>query len=396
MRHKMQILFVDDERNVLEAFRRALHPQERIWDMRFFSDAREALDHLAGHEVDTIVTDIQMPEVDGFELIRRIREELSLLDVPIIVVTGLGDAALKRRALDLGATDLLSKPVSGEDLRARLQSALHIKSQHDQLRAYSESLERLVAERTQELEDSRLDVLWRLSKAAEYRDEDTGQHIIRVSLYCRALAQALGLDAERAHGVFLTSPLHDVGKIAIPDAILLKPGRLNDTEWRVMKTHCEAGARILCDESLGMRVYRELQGRAAIPHRQVLPLLQTAATIALSHHERWDGSGYPHGLSGEAIPLEGRIVALADVYDALSSSRPYKPPMQEAEVVAALGDGVGKHFDPAVHAAFERIAPDFRDIRRAYSDEERNPGSRLEVCRDTSHRNDDRDPSESF
>ncbi len=369
MRERMHVLFVDDDGHVLEAFQRILRSQEPVWAMRFFSDPREALAYLVDHEVDTIVTDIQMPEIDGFELIRRVREELRRPDVPIIVVTGLGDATLKRRALNLGATDLLNKPVSREDLIARVHSALLIKSQQDELKAYSESLEQLVAERTRELLDSRLDILWRLGKAAEYRDEETGRHIIRVSLYCRALAEALGLDEETTEAIFVASPLHDVGKIAIPDAILLKPGKLDDREWSVMKGHCEAGARILCDDSLGMKVYRELQGRGDLSRREVVPLLRTAATIALSHHERWDGSGYPRGLRGTAIPLEGRIVALADVYDALSSRRPYKPPMAESEIIDTLKAGVGAHFDPQVHAAFARLAGAFREIRQTYVDD---------------------------
>ncbi len=368
MENRMRILFVDDDLNVLEAFRRILHSRKESWHMSFLSSPEEALTYLSEHDVDTIVTDIQMPKMDGFELMRRVREELCRRDVPIIVVTGLGDASLKRRALNLGATDLLDKPVNGEDLIARLQSALLIKSQQDELKAYSESLEKIVAQRTRELADSRLDILWRLSKAAECRDEETGHHIIRVSLYCRALAEGLGLDAASTERIFLTSPLHDVGKIAIPDAILLKPGRLNDDEWTIMKTHCDAGARILCDESQGMKVYHELQGRPGPARHETVPLLQTAAAIALSHHEWWDGSGYPRRLSGDAIPLEGRIVALADVYDALSSRRPYKPPVPEANILAILNEGVGTHFDPDVHAAFKRLEKIFREIRQTYVD----------------------------
>lgn len=151
---------------------------------------------------------------------------------------------------------------------------------------------------------------------------------------------------------------------------MLKPGKLDDREWSVMKGHCEAGARILCDDSRGMKVYRELQGRGDLSRREVVPLLRTAATIALSHHERWDGSGYPRGLSDEAIPLEGRIVALADVYDALASRRPYKPPMVESEIIDTLKAGVGTHFDPEVHAAFASLAGAFREIRGAYVDDE--------------------------
>jgi putative two-component system response regulator len=369
MNVRMCVLFVDDEPNVLDAYRRTLRSHEQVWKMKFLSRARKALTYLADHEVDTIVTDVQMPEMDGLEMIRQIREEHGRLDIPIIVVTGLGDAALKRRALDLGATDLLSKPVSREDLIARVQSALRIKSQQDELKTYSEKLEQQVAERTQELADSRLDVLWRLGKAAEYRDKDTGQHIIRVSLFCRALTKALGVERDWSEAIFLTSPLHDVGKIGIPDAILLKPGKLSDIEWEVMKTHCQTGVQILCDESLGMKIYRELQGCGDSARRQVVPLVQTAATIALSHHERWDGSGYPKGLMGEAIPLEGRIVALADVYDALSSRRPYKPALSEAEVIAVLKAEAGKHFDPVVHAAFESLVGTFREIRHTYVEE---------------------------
>jgi putative two-component system response regulator len=246
---------------------------------------------------------------------------------------------------------------------------LQIKSQQDELKAYGKSLELLVAERTQELADSRLDVLWRLGKAAEYPDEDTGQHIVRVSLYSLTLAEALGFERQTSENLFLTSPLHDAGKIGIPDGILLKPGKLNEIECAVMQRHCEIGAQILCDESLGMRSYLQLQGRKGDIDHQTVPILQTAATVAMSHHERWDGAGYPRGLAGETIPLEGRIVALADVYDALSSKRPYKEAFPEEDMVATLKCEAGRHFDPAVHAAFERVAETFREIRHTYTDE---------------------------
>lgn len=365
----MRVLFVDDDRNVLEVFQSVLQSREASWHMSFFTSSIDALAYLSEHDVDTIVTDIQMPGMDGFEFIRQIREGLGRRDVPIIAVTGLGESSLKRRLLDLGATDLLEKPVSNEDLIARLKSTLLIKSQQDELKAYSESLEKIVAQRTQALEDSRLDILWRLGKAAECRDEETGHHIIRVSLYSRLLAEGLGLDGASTERIFLTSPLHDVGKIAIPDAILLKPGKLSDDQWTIIKTHCEEGARILCGDSLAMKVYYQLQGRLVSARSEVGPLLKTAAVIALSHHEKWDGSGYPKGLSGDTIPLEGRIVALADVYDALSSKRPYKSPLAEANILGILNGGIGTHFDPDVHAAFERLKKNFFEIRQTYADE---------------------------
>ncbi len=368
MNERPRILFVDDEANVLNALRRSLRDLRERWDLHFLTDPERALVAIRASDFDTIVTDVRMPGMDGLELIRCIREIPGYEDVPIVVLTGNSEADLKRRALDMGAVDLLNKPVATEDLIARVSSALRIRQQQEQLREYSAELERQVAQRTQELADSRLDILWRLGNAAEYRDEDTGYHVVRVGLYARCLGEALGLDRRLTENLFMVSPLHDVGKIGIPDSILLKPGRLDPEEMATMRRHCEIGGSILCGESVGMKVCFKIEGRNLPFGGLRNALLVSAARVALSHHEKWDGSGYPRGQRGQDIPLEGRIVALADVFDALSSERPYKPAYPEEKVLSIIRENNGTHFDPAVVDAFERQLDTFRAIRAEYSD----------------------------
>ncbi|MCC7492054.1 MAG: response regulator [Fimbriimonadaceae bacterium] len=375
MNDRLRLLFIDDEPNVTDALRRTLREFRDQWEVHTCNDPLEAVARIAVESFDTIVTDIRMPGLDGFQLIERVRAMPDRREVPIVVLTGNQESDQKRRALDLGATDLLNKPVEPADLIARLRSALRIKQQQDELRHYSLHLESLVADRTRDLEASRLDILWRLGNAAEHRDQDTGLHVVRVGLYTRALAARLGLPAAEQDNLFLTSPLHDVGKIGIPDEILLKPGRLTSTEFAQMQTHTTIGAEILRRESIGEQVYRDV-------YRQPLlgvdnPLLERSAVIALSHHERWDGSGYPNRVPGPEIPLEGRLVAVADVYDALSSLRPYKPALPEDEVFRIMSEGAGSHFDPEVFAAFLSIREEFREIRMTYADGESAP---LEVA----------------
>ena len=284
------ILFVDDEPHVLSALQRSLREFRDLWQITVCDNPYQAIELIAATAFDTIVTDIRMPGMDGFELLGRIRSMPHREDVPVIVLTGNSETDLKRRALDLGATDLLNKPVATQDLVARLRSALRIKQQQDQLKVYATQLERLVDQRTRELADSRLDILWRLGKAAEQRDEDTGHHIVRVSLYSRVLAESLRLPTDQTETLFVASPLHDVGKIGIPDHILLKPGRLDDAEYATMRRHTIIGAAILRDKSVGMAAYLETSGR--VDSEGINPLLEAAAEIAMTHHERWDGG--PH------------------------------------------------------------------------------------------------------
>ncbi len=367
---KRRILFVDDEPNVLDGLRRMLRAERIRWDMHFAESADEALREVCETDVDAIVSDVDMPGMDGLTLLQKIRGTDRTRDIPVIILTGRNDSGLKRRALDLGASDLLNKPVDSQDLVARLRSAIRLKEHQDRLKDQNAVLERQVDERTAELVDSRLNIIWRLGKAAEYRDEETGNHIVRVGCYSRVLARALRKDRDFVETIFLASPLHDIGKIGIPDNILLKQGPLTLEERGIMQRHCAIGADILCgDARPGIAILSQNPDRSPASVKPAdNAMMKMAASIAMTHHERWNGTGYPAGLSGEAIPLESRIVALADVYDALCSERPYKPPFTEARVMELMNEEAGRHFDPLVFGAFERSLEEFRSIRADLSD----------------------------
>jgi putative two-component system response regulator len=366
---KSRVLFVDDDRNVLESLRRMLHARRGVWDMHFCQCPRDALATLLASPFDTVVSDLRMPGLTGLELLQRLQETAQTRDVPVIIVTGEADRSLKRKALDLGASDLLNKPVEGDDLVARIRSSLRLKAAQDDLRAYSRELEGRVIRRTAELADSRLDIVWRLGKAAEFRDEQTGDHVVRVGCYSRAVAGALGLGREFTETIFLAAPLHDIGKIGIPDAVLRKRGALSPEEWRVMRTHCAIGASIVSADSKLAGAFRAWAGARPEPAAGANPLLTMASAISLAHHEKWDGSGYPRGLRRDDIPLEGRVVAIADVYDALRSKRPYKPALSWQAALAILQDGVGRHFDPEVYRAFRAAEDEIRAIEVMFADQ---------------------------
>ncbi|MFH1749253.1 MAG: HD domain-containing phosphohydrolase [Planctomycetota bacterium] len=362
---KRHILFVDDEPNVLDGLRRMLRAERDRWDMSFVGGADAALDTMRAVGCDAVVSDVNMPGKDGFALLAEMFADERTQDIPVIILTGRNESDIKRRALNLGATDLLNKPVDPQDLIARLRSVIRLKTYQDELKDQNAILERKVEERTAELVDSRLDIIWRLGKAAEYRDEETGNHVVRVGCHCRVIAETLGADREFVEMLFLTSPLHDIGKIGIPDAILLKRGSLNEDEWDVMKRHCAIGAEILREDSKVMNAFLAWRGEHTCGHdgNGQNPILKMASSIALTHHEWWDGTGYPAGLDGANIPLESRIVALSDAYDALCFERPYKPALPEAEALKIIRDEVGRHFDPQVHAAFEESITELRAIQ---------------------------------
>jgi putative two-component system response regulator len=368
---KRRILFVDDERNFLEGVRLMLRGQRDVWDLSFATSADEALEKAAETDFHAIVSDVTMPGKSGLDLLSALRERGVTERTPVVILTGNAEADLKRRALDLGAADLLNKPVTTEDLLARLRSVLRLRAYQDELKEYNEHLERKVQERTCELEHSRRDILWRLAKAGEFRDEETGDHVIRVACCSRALAEALGLDMAAVRAIFFTSPLYDIGKIGVPDVILLKRDALDPGERRIMERHCEIGVSILLDRPKGARALFDLPGDLAAGLEAATALhdelRDMAATIIMAHHEQWDGAGYPNRLKGGAIPLPGRIVALCDVYDALRSRRPYKEAMSVEKTREILASGSGSHFDPEVHAAFQRVADEFEDIRARYS-----------------------------
>lgn len=351
---KKKLLFVDDEPNILEMLSRMLSQCGEAWEAKFCLSVDEALEALHRTKFDTVVADIRMPKKDGFALIEAMRADEGLRNIPIIVLTGEGDRTLKRRVLEMGAADLLNKPIGREDLIARLRNALRLKEYHDQLANQVELLDSLVRERTQQLEESHREVVWRLAKAGEFRDDQTGDHVARVAWCSCVLAEGIGMKPDFIELLFQTSPLHDIGKIGIRDSILLKEGRLTREERTVMEQHAAIGENILrqTPKSIAFLSYANIPAPQSAGNGSPSSLIKMACVIARHHHEKWNGSGYPDRLAGADIPVEARIVALADVYDALLSKRPYKAAMSKPDALDIVKAESGRHFDPQVVNSF--------------------------------------------
>jgi putative two-component system response regulator len=306
--------------------------------------AREVCGLHQKHRYDLILLDLQMPDMNGFQVMEELAKSEPDGYVPVLVVTAQRDHKL--RAFRAGAKDFISKPFELAEVLARVRNMLEVRLLHEKLHRSNDELERRVRERTAELHDSCLETIFAMTRSAEHRDEDTGAHVQRISYYSRELAAVLGKSEELVDLIFFASPMHDIGKIGIPDHILLKPGGFTPDEWEIMKGHTTMGARIL--------------GSSRSPY------LRMGAEIALNHHERWDGGGYPDGRRGEAIPLTARIMNICDVYDALRSKRPYKPALDHPKAMDIISRGDGRtrpeHFDPAILVAFERNHESFREI----------------------------------
>ena len=345
--NQSRIFIVDDEPVNLKLLDKILTSQGYS-QLVLIQDPRECLARYLEVRPDLILLDINMPHLDGYEVMEQIRELNDPNAPPIIILTAQHGRDYLLKALSLGARDFVGKPFDRAELLMRVSNSLDAHYAHRTLHERKELLEEMVRERTEALNESRLQVVRRLGRAAEYRDNETGLHIIRMSQISEILAKGLGWSPARAELMLHASPMHDIGKIGIPDAILLKPGKLADDEWEVMKTHASIGHDILNDGNSD--------------------LLMLASEIALSHHEKWDGSGYPNGLAGEAIPQSGRIVAVADVFDALTSERPYKKVWSIEEATAYLFEKAGSHFDPEVVAQFKVKLPEIIAIKKQYNE----------------------------
>lgn len=331
---KARILIVDDQpSNVL--LLESILQEEDYTTYRSLTDARQALPVFLEYHPDLILLDLQMPHLDGFEVMKQLRAHVPPgAFLPILILTANITPEAKRRALAEGASDFLTKPFDPTEGILRIRNLLQIRYLHLQLQNQNQILEQKVRERTAELEETQIEILERLALAAEYRDDDTGEHTQRVGRMSAQIAQSLGLPKEEVELIRRAAPLHDVGKIAIPDSILLKPGKLTPEEFEQMKTHTTLGANMLSG------------GR--------FPLLQQAEEIALTHHERWDGAGYM-GLQQETIPLVSRIVTIADVFDALTSERPYKKAWPRAEAIDEIQRQSGRQFEPRLVEAFLKV-----------------------------------------
>lgn len=327
------VLLVDDNMTNLVLVRQLVARAENCETLTF-SDPAAALAALETTDVDLILVDYVMPEIDGVEFTRRTRRMKRHATVPLVVVTTTDERTVLLEALEAGATDFLTKPLDPLEFRVRVRNLLELRRAQKQLAARAEILDREVRTKTLELGEREREIIWRLSKATERRDCDTGDHIARMSRICGIVAEGLGLPNDECGLIEIAAQMHDVGKVGIPDEILFKAGPLTPEEREVMQTHTTLGWAIL-------------EGSRS-------NLLQTAADIAVSHHERWDGAGYPKGLVGEAIPLAGRITALADVFDALMSVRPYKGAWSLERARAFIVEGAGRQFDPACVDVFVR------------------------------------------
>ncbi len=352
-----RILIVDDDEKIRAVHARLVGALGHSYELA--ADGLEALAKLA-LGVDLVLLDGQMPHMDGFEVARRIRQTPDYTFLPIIMVTGLAGPAEHRRALEIGINDFITKPIDRDILQLRTSWLLELKRAHDELHEQRATLERTVDKRTVALRDAlgettearrqiyraHLDTIRRLTIAAEFKDHDTGLHIERIGLYARVLAEAAGMSPGGVETVRHAAPLHDVGKLGIPDQVLLKPGKLDEREWTIMRSHTTLGADLLADSESDV--------------------IRMGQLIARSHHERWDGGGYPDGLGGAEIPIEARICAVVDFFDALTMDRPYRQAVAAEVVLEMMRKGSGAHFDPVVLEAFFDQLPDITAIRKEH------------------------------
>lgn len=343
------VVIVDDQltgRKILEHLIRKISPELEVIALEA---GNAALELVRQRTPDLVLTDYLMPEMDGVELIRRLRAISACRDVPVVMVTIVEDIQICYEALDAGATDFLRRPIDEYECRARSRNLLRLREQQKIIRDRSRWLEERVGLATKEILARERETLLRLARAGEYRDEGTGNHVLRIARYCKIMAEALGLSSEECADIEMAAPMHDIGKVGIPDRILLKPGKLEPHEMEIMRQHTTIG-------------YEILEGSPS-------HYLQLGATIARSHHERYDCTGYPEGLAGDNIPLAARIVSVADVFDALTTARPYKRPWPMEEAIAYIKKHSGSQFDARVVDAFLARIEDIGHIYEHLRDE---------------------------
>lgn len=341
------ILIVDDNISNVALLEDILE-QEGYENFTSTTDPRMVMELCEEEQFDLILLDIRMPHLSGFDIMNMLREQTATSFLPILVLTAQTDPQTRKDALEAGAKDFLTKPFVSWEVLLRIRNMLETRYFYKRQVIRAENLEKEVRLRTQELRNAQLEIVRRLGRAGEYRDNETGAHVIRMSKISEILARGLGMDDSTCELVLHASPMHDVGKIAIPDSVLLKPAPLDEAEWEIMKSHAKIGAEILGG------------------HQS--EIMHMAAEMALSHHEKWDGTGYPQGLAGESIPLVARIAAVSDVFDALTSERPYKKAWSIDEAFRYLQEQSGKHFDPKIITLFCENIEAIKIIKKSHPD----------------------------
>jgi len=348
LRRQRKVLIVDDESTGRTILGKIIQQAEEDVSVEPFDNPLDALQWLDHNHPDLIITDYRMPDINGVELIKKIRAKPTCQDIPIMMITVVSEKSVRYDALEAGATAFLTRPIDQIECRTSCRNLLKLHEQQSIIQDRADWLARQVEVATQQIVSREHETLLRLAKAGEYRDEVTGNHVIRMAKYSREIAEALGLSDKECDEIEYAAPMHDIGKIGIQDKILLKPGKFEQDEWVTMQEHTRIGHAILSNS----------QSR----------YIQTGSIIALNHHERFDGSGYPNGLSEKDIPLVARIVAVADVYDALVSARPYKRPWSVEDAQDYLHKQAGSQFDPiCVEAFFERL-DNINNIHQVFSD----------------------------
>ncbi len=342
------VLIIDDEFTSRAILERIIHRLDNNIAIQMFDDPIAAMVWVDDNQPDLILLDYLMEKMSGLDVVQKIRKMPHLRDVPIVIITAFGSQQMRYQLLDAGATDYINKPIDPYECRVRCRNLLSMRMNQKTVHNRAQQLQFAVEQATRQILDREQETLFRLAKAGEYRDYDTGNHVLRMAKYAGLIARQLGLPEEHCNLIEVAAPLHDIGKIGIPDPILLKPGKHTAEETVIMRNHPLIGHKIL--------------------HNSPSKFIALAAEISLGHHEKFDGSGYPNGLAGEAIPLESRIVAVADVYDALTSARPYKQAWSAEHALAYLVENKGAHFDPVCVDAFIAQLDNVRAITQQLQD----------------------------
>lgn len=369
--NNQHVLILDDDVSVLSSLNRLFISKNVKWRYSFSSHVDEALEMIGGEKIDLLISDIRMPGSDGFHMLKSLRANSKWEDLAVVMFSAYDHPRLKTKAIELGAVDLMKKPVQPDELLARINSVLEQRQHIERLKEQNLYLENKIKEQSLAMESSKIRIILRLAKAVEVRRYDDIKHHARVSYYSKILSVYHGLKKEFSEEIFVASPLHDIGKIVLPDAAMLSGDTLTDKERAIMNSHCRFGYELLKSQSVGdqsgqgMSVGKMITTTSNLVELAYSRFLETAAEIALGHHEWFDGSGYPAGIAGKKIPLSARIVAIADVYDALRTQRMYRPAYTHAEALEIIKKNTNSQFDPELVCTFTRCSDEFERIHQA-------------------------------